>query len=1098
MLTLLLLLSHGVLCLAAADLPWQDQLCCESPPAHRAAEGERDVHVAEGNGSAPSVPPRCSYRNSPSSPWPEEASAGTCLDILCTVDEEWQNLMCDLQTRRPPAAGPEVGLVAVSLQRLPSQDENSQGAGSAGSAAPDNPVVCELEDSFTCSVALDDPAGSATTVAVSISGSVVPPVLLTIPARPVKPSPPVNLSHVQTVDAELILQWHSPPHSNIGPLRYELRYSANATHPSWQVASSLTEARLVLDLKPELDYSIQVRCSTLGARPLWSDWSESYHIKLYAVSYVPEKVVVRPGENVTVYCVFNDHELNASAAVWKLNIEQTIHRSQYRSINRRVSQITVRPSETQLEDMLQCTQDWRHPYSHIYVDGAFVDIECKTNGNIDAMDCSWNNTRWTETNFRYRWANVQCDEMQEEEQRGRPGGKVQEDKPEDKRSCHQVGFRKTCTIKNLSMNCYKLWLEVPSPLGPILSKPIYLMPRDQVKPHPPTNVTAVSHSSGVLEVTWKPPSLPDKGLQCQFRYHSPTTVRAQPDWTVQSPVRESRAQVAIPAMCGVYVVQVSCTHTEGVGYRSEWSDSVYSSPHNSRTPERGPDFWRILQDDPNGPQTKVTLLFKQLHISGLSYCLDGFLIQHRNSSGSVTTKRIEPSSSYSFDWDRMPQTVTVEAYNSLGSSSINSHMVLDRQPKRRCVRSFSVRVVNSTCVSLTWTLLENSSVPQFMVVQWSPRRHQGSGHHHRLQGGDTWARLPYTDSPAYLTGGFFASDDYNYYLYPVFADGEGEPVFATAKGGDAAVYQMLMIIFFLSVVLLVTLIISQHQMKKFVWKEVPDPNKCSWARELDFRRVDPLDHMFRPAHGLPAWPLLLPPPPPENISKLVIVVKVDPSVPNVDVVQDPVPADPADSEADRPQPLPGAEPPFVLDLDALTSFNPGVSEENSAQSLVTYATVLPRNPQQQQQLQLLQRYKDGSGSSSSSDEGNFSANNSDISGSFPGGLWELDDPRRSCSFNSVEQLSEQEDEGGVRGEKGLFYLGVESEEEEEEEDQTDAELLKKVPGREGRPAESHPLLQVENSSESPPAPQAQASAYGFSQFYLPQFTTRTQDGEPQP
>lgn len=38
---------------------------------------------------------------------------------------------------------------------------------------------------------------------------------------------------------------------------------------------------MVLDLKPELDYSIQVRCSTLDAPPLWSDWSESYHIKLY-------------------------------------------------------------------------------------------------------------------------------------------------------------------------------------------------------------------------------------------------------------------------------------------------------------------------------------------------------------------------------------------------------------------------------------------------------------------------------------------------------------------------------------------------------------------------------------------------------------------------------------------------------------------------------------------------------------------------------------------------------------------------------------------------------------------------------------------------
>lgn len=53
------------------------------------------------------------------------------------------------------------------------------------------------------------------------------------------PSPPVNLSHVQTIDGELMLRWHSPPHpSKLGPLRYQVRYSANATHPSWQVNMS--------------------------------------------------------------------------------------------------------------------------------------------------------------------------------------------------------------------------------------------------------------------------------------------------------------------------------------------------------------------------------------------------------------------------------------------------------------------------------------------------------------------------------------------------------------------------------------------------------------------------------------------------------------------------------------------------------------------------------------------------------------------------------------------------------------------------------------------------------------------------------------------
>lgn len=68
------------------------------------------------------------------------------------------------------------------------------------------------------------------------------------------------------------------------------------------------------------------------------------------------------------------------------------------------------------------------------------------------------------------------------------------------------------------------------------------------------------------------------------------------------------------------------------------------------------------------------------------------------------------------------------------------------------MRSFSVHVVNRSCASLTWTLFQNCSAPQFMVVQWSLRRQLGSGQHRRLQGGATWARLPDTDGHAYLTG----------------------------------------------------------------------------------------------------------------------------------------------------------------------------------------------------------------------------------------------------------------------------------------------------------------------------------------------------------
>ncbi|XP_051232121.1 leptin receptor isoform X3 [Dicentrarchus labrax] len=1095
------------------ELPWQDELCCDSPSTHLTVDGG-DMHAQETNRPDSKLPhySHCNFRSSTNNSRPHELSSGTCLNILCRIDENWENLTCDLQSHGPPSTTLDAGLMKVSLQRLMSQKEDTKV--NDGNTASDNPVVCEAKDSFMCSVALNATTSFVTVVTVSISDAEAPPVLLRVPARPVKPNPPVNLSHIQTIEAELILHWDDPSNVDTGPLRYEVRYCSNITHPAWQVVSALAEPRLSLDLKPRLNYTIQVRCSSLDKPPLWSDWSEPHHINLDMVSYIPEKVVVRPGENVTVYCVFNDHNINASTAMWMLNFQEQLDHSQYHPVSQWVSQITVRPSETRLYDLLQCTK-WTISYSQIYVEGASININCETNGDIDAMDCRWKNSVWTQLKLKSWWANLPCDVMEERERAGENVGEMGPD-------CLQVrSQQKTCTIQPLRMNCYKLWLEMPSRLGPIRSKPIYLSPIDHVKPHTPTNVKAGSQSSGVLTVTWEPPSLPVDGLQCQFRYHSPSAVRAQPEWKVQSPVRVPWAEVAVADMCREYAVQVRCMPTNGTGYWSDWSNSVYSTPQNSRAPERGPDFWRILQDDPYRSQTNVTLLFKNLQMSGQSYCVDGFIVQRQTSSGSVIREKIQLVSSYSFEWNQVLQTVTVEAYNSLGSSANNINMTLERQPKRHCVRSFSVRVINSTCVSLSWSLLDNSSVPMFLVVQWSPQRQPDSGYH-KGQSGETWARLPYTDRPTYLRGDFFGSEECGFSLYPVFADGEGEPIYTTATRGDPAAYMMLMIISFLSIVLFVTLVLSQNQMKKFMWKDVPNPNKCSWAKGLDFKKADTFDQLFRPPEGLPPWPMLLPS---ENISKVVIVDKVDLSALTTVLVQTPLVSltpDPAttlpppgfDSEVDQTpslesEELQGGALSFALNLDDLTSSSPEIdqleldnlpadqsrgSTDSSAQSSVTYATVLLSDPKQEQQPNHL-HYKDGSGSSSS-DEGNFSANNSDISGSFPGGLWELDDPRRSRSYNSVEELSEtseQGDEEAVREEKDLYYLGMdyraedeESEEDEEQrEEETKIELLKNVVlNREDCSVESHPLLTPEDSSEL-----LSASTRGFCPLYLPQFRT---------
>lgn len=47
-----------------------------------------------------------------------------------------------------------------------------------------------------------------------------------------------------------------------------------------QVMSAPGAPRSSLDLKAKLNYTVQVRCSSLDRPPLWSDWSEPHHIYL--------------------------------------------------------------------------------------------------------------------------------------------------------------------------------------------------------------------------------------------------------------------------------------------------------------------------------------------------------------------------------------------------------------------------------------------------------------------------------------------------------------------------------------------------------------------------------------------------------------------------------------------------------------------------------------------------------------------------------------------------------------------------------------------------------------------------------------------------
>ncbi|XP_041861661.1 leptin receptor isoform X2 [Melanotaenia boesemani] len=829
------LLPHaGVQCLmpedkafplpAAFKLPWRDELCCDSPLVQFSVKGGA-MHAAETNCSESNLPhcPRCNFRNSRESQ-PNEPPGGTCLDIQCRIGESWPNLTCEFQHHNQPSGTLRAGRTVVSFQQL--FEKNSTEVSNPASMYP---IVCKGEDTIVCSLHVDPARNFVTMVTVNISNAMAPPVLLRNLAVPVKPSPPVSLSHFQTNKAELIVQWKDPSDFSSGPLRYEVQYSFSTTHPTIQVVSVSDQPRVSLHLEPFVKYTIQVRCSSLEEPPLWSNWSKPHFIYLGEVSYIPEQVVAQTGENVSVYCVFNDRRMNASTAVWKLNGKELDH-SLSHPVNEWVSQITFCASETGLYDELQCKNNFSIPYSQIYVQGGFIDINCMTSGDIDAMKCKWTNKERHTLILFFEWTSLTCDMMKEVESSGKEVLK-------DSSSCKAVkSSDKFCTISPLKVSyCYKLWMglcekDSSSTECTIQSKPIYISPLDHVKPHQPTNVMANSKSSGVLKVTWVRPKLPVQSLQFQYRLRSTDTE----NWKVQGPLQSHWAEVVVPNMCKVYIVQVRCMLKSGKGYWSDWSDSVKSIPENSRVPERGPNFWRIRQDATDRNHSNITVLFESFPVFWNSYCVDGFIIQHLYSDGSIQRERISQLSPYSFDWNQEHHTVTVEAFNSLGSSINNINMTLEKQPKRRCVKSFHVVLKNSTCASLSWSLLDSSSVPQFMVVQWFPQRRQNLKDYDWSQ--NSWVRLPYTVFPVYIHR-VFLFEEYNFHLYPVFSDGEGEPVITSASRGGSTAYGMLMSISFLCTFLLVTLFFFQKPMKKLVWKDVPNPNKCSWAKGLDFKKT---------------------------------------------------------------------------------------------------------------------------------------------------------------------------------------------------------------------------------------------------------------------
>nr|XP_055068564.1 leptin receptor isoform X2 [Misgurnus anguillicaudatus] len=1034
------------------DLKWTALLCCQMPLDQSLGS---ELSVTSGL-SEHSSTEQCQLLNA-SRPEPSR----NCLDILCMFEGEWSNLICSAKSHKAavPAVNPQQLVLEMGVL----------------SNATNHTTQCAGEDTATCSIPLH---GNDATVSLSIGLSVngttaLSPKLLFNTHHLRTPDPPVNLHYNVTTEGEVIIRWSgTQPYSDT--ISYEVRYSSNSSIHQWEMVKVRGHSWVALnELSSGIRYMVQVRCQ--NELNYWSEWSQPFYFTL-DVSYIPAEVFTTPGSNVTVYAVFHNRSWSASKAVWMLNGQVKIPESQYMVINERVSAVTLQATSPGF-DSLMCCHPWGErfkctiAYAKMYTEGRFnADISCQSkNSRVDTMTCEWNKSAWAEVRFLYRQYTSMCEDAMKME-----SIEDGEESLSSVKECpYGAGDHRECTLSNLSLfSCYKIWLEVEGGRGKVRSFPVYVAPIDYVKPSPPSDLEAITLPNKTLNVRWRRPPLPVYDMQYELRFMALRGM-ANMQWEVIGPFLEPQAEILLEKSCVQFKVEVRCKRLNGSGFWSDWSKSQPSVVYNRKAPEMGPDFWRIIQEDPVRNVTNVTLIFKSARAGDPNSCVEGLVIVHQVAGGAAWSNETSLVPFHSFQWRRETHTVTVMSRNSLGVSTWNSNITLSRQPKRRAVRSFSAGA-NASCVYLSWTMLSDQPRPQSFVIEWldlNKDPEQNRSLTERMK----WVRVQSAARDLSLCQRFYGSEEFT--LYPVFVEGEGESVRCTATRGDPAAYMLLMIIAFLSIVLFITLMMSQNQMKKLMWKDIPNPNNCSWAKGMDFRQIDTMENLFPHPEGLTACPLLLVS---ESICEVEIIEKPHPLILRCEKDNDNLLYNSVDikrTTTNSPVLGDSSEP---LSLEASTA---AATPETSGQSSVIYSNVLLSD-----QPGLLRKQQESL--SSSSDEGNFSANNSDISGSFPGGLWDLENQvcsdgtnRHSSSYNSVEELSEtsEQEYEASNGAKDLYYLEVNGNEVEEEEMMDDKSESEEAHDKNEEfqlcKADTKPLLEAENSaSHSIP-------------LYLPQFRT---------
>nr|XP_006125089.1 leptin receptor isoform X1 [Pelodiscus sinensis] len=675
------------------------------------------------------------------------------------------------------------------------------------------------------------------------------PLMSVKPINIVKPESPMNLRIEMADKGQLKICWSNPVLTPY-PLKYEVKFSENATQNAWQVDEIVIETSLIIgSMLVDSSYLVQVRCMSLHGPGFWSDWSAPYNLNAEDVMYFPAKILTSVGSNVSFYCIYNDKNkmILSKKIVWWLNLAEEIPESQYTLVNARVSKVTLfnlnatKPRGKFSFNALYCcsqNRECHHRYAELYVVDVNINITCETDGYLTKMTCRWStNTHsllvGSSLQLKYYRSNIYCSDFPSIPPKS------------EAKECHlQRNHYYECTFQPIFLlSGYTMWIEVKHQLGTLESPPTCVIPADVVKPFPPSNVEAeITENTGLLNVSWTNPALPNSDLKVQIRY---SVNREEILWEISevsnAPTRS--AILKVPDLCVVYVVQVRCSGLDGLGYWSDWSKPAYTVVKDIKAPLRGPEFWRVINEDPIRKQKNVTLFWKPLNKNYSLCSMCGYIVKHHTSENMSWTESVNPGTTYTFPWTEHEHTITVLAVNSIGPSSMNFNLTLSQQMSAvHIVQTLSAYPVNSSCVILTWTLSPSMYVITSFVIEWKNLNEEEQM---------KWIRVAPDISKYYIYDHFILIEKYQFSLYPIFPEGVGNPKIADGfiKGrnenqNDASLYVTLPIVISSFIFLLGTLLISHQRMKKLFWEDVPNPKNCSWAQGVNFQKPETFEHLF--------------------------------------------------------------------------------------------------------------------------------------------------------------------------------------------------------------------------------------------------------------